>query len=478
MRTTFFGLEIGRKALMAQSRALDTTGHNIANANTQGYTRQEVILEASKPVKISAGYVGTGVEIAEVRRIRDEYIDLQIRTENKATGYWQSMSDTLSKVEVVLNEPSDSGLRSVMDKFWEGWQELSKNPESNAVRATVYQRGVSVAEAFNHMDRQLKDLQADIDGHIEVKVNEINSIATQIKDLNELIVRAEAQGNVQANDLRDQRDLLVEEMSSIIDIDMVEDKYGSISVTIGGRAIVSGGNLAKIGLKDDPANNNLKKLIWVDPKDGSNLGIDVRIGSGSIKGLIQSRDEIVGQEVMTRLNDMAKVFADELNVIHASGLGLNNVTGTNFFTFGDSTKPAGTITVNPVIENNLDLIAAKPATAGVEDNGDGSNALTIANLKQKELNFINGNSTTDDTFRSIASRIGIRGQEASRMVDNQELLIDQLHNKRDAISGVSLDEEMTNMIKFQHSYNAAARLITVMDEMIDTIVNRLGVVGR
>ncbi|MGI6227955.1 MAG: flagellar hook-associated protein FlgK, partial [Peptococcales bacterium] len=239
MRTTFFGLNIGAKGLAAQQRALDITGHNIVNANTVGYTRQDVVMQSDMPVKTSNGFMGSGVKITDVRRMRDNYLDLQFRTENKFKGYWGFKDNTLQKIEVILNEPSDAGLRSTMDKFWSAWEDLSRKPESSAVRTTVVETGQAVVETFNHMDRQFRELRDDIDNSINVNIRELNSIALQIKDLNYQIVKSEA-GGPKANDLRDKRDLLLDQMSEIVDIDVVEDKWGSTTVTIGGRAIVSG----------------------------------------------------------------------------------------------------------------------------------------------------------------------------------------------------------------------------------------------
>lgn len=582
MHTTFFGLNIGAKGLAAQQRALDITGHNIVNANTEGYTRQEVVMQSDTPVKTGNGFMGSGVKITDVRRMRDNYLDLQYRTENKAMGYWNFKDNTLQKIEVILNEPSDAGLRSTMDKFWAAWEDLTRAPESSAVRTNVIETGQAVVETFNHMDRQFRELRDDIDNTINVNIRELNSIASQIKDLNYQIVKGEAEGP-KANDLRDKRDLLLDQMSEIVDIEVVEDRRGSVTVTIGGRAIVSGNVVKKILGKQDVNNDDLTKVVWED-------GTEVRIRSGQMKGMLEARDELV-VDFMDKLDKMAYSFATRINEAHSQGFHLlsdssyliNNFQGITLGNKLDFTAPltlndsltlnidgepnsisingtfnnadelvehinaqldainakaynvdgaikfvsdngeitvdysgvagdlgfyltpgdgqyevivskipsffmvmdpnasfsAGNLAINTDIKDDVNLIAASgnPPYGGIENiKGDGSNALSIAQLKYDDT-LIEG-TTLDDYYRSETSKLGIKAREANRMVANQELVLSQLENKREMVMGVSLDEEMTNMIRFQHAYNSAARYITVVDEMLNTLINGLGTVGR
>lgn len=482
MRSTFFGLNIGYKALQAQQRALDVTSHNIANANTQGYTRQDVIMSASKPIKVLQGYVGTGVDIVEFRRIRDGFLDNQIRTENKALGEWEVRSDILSKLEVVFNEPSEeAGLRSVMDQYWEAWQQLTKNPESSAVRANVVQRGITLVDTFNHMDRLFHELQVDINKSISIRVDEVNSIGRQVRDLNEQIIKAEAAGQ-KANDLRDKRDLLMEQLSKIVDVDVVEDEFGAVNVSVGGYTLVSRGYLAELRFTDDDINPTNAKLEWVDPMSGNVLG-PARVKSGMLKGFIDMRDEVIGGSngYISKIGELAAGIAQEVNNLHRQGRDLNGDLGEDFFVTKDPLNPtfsAGNIAVNQNIVNDTNKIAAsKNNLPDPVIEGDNTNALAIAQLKNKKT-MNGGVASFDDFYRSAVGKLGVQSQEAERMVNNQSLLVDQLQNKREGISGVSLDEEMTNMIKFQHAYSAAARIINTMDEMLEVIVNRLGMVGR
>ncbi len=474
MRSTFFGLNIGVKALQAQQRALDVTSHNIANANTEGYTRQDAVMATSTPIKEFAGYVGTGVEITEFRRIRDQFIDLQLMTENKKLGEWEVKSDIMSKLEVIFNEPSESGLGTVLDDYWNAWQELSKNPESTAVRVTVVQRGLALADTFNHIHTQLTDLQKDINRTIATKVDGINSIAKQVSELNLHIVKAEADGS-NANDLRDKRDLLVEQLSEMVEVGVIEDSTGSVNITVGGRSLVYRDYVMEMKFTDNEIDPTAAILEWIEPYTKESQG-EINIKSGELYGYLNMRDETVAG-MMDSISELAESVASETNTLHNSGYGLDDNPGLDFFIRSDDTEPfsAWNIMVNPLLVEDETLVAAGKETPVLQ--GDGSNALEIAQLRYK-LIMGGGTTTFDDFYSSMVAQLGIEAQEAERMLENQELLTNQLMNKREAVSGVSLDEEMTNMIKFQHAYSAAARLITAMDEMLDTIINRLGVVGR
>lgn len=584
MRSTFFGLNIGYKGLQAQQRALDVTSHNIANANTQGYTRQDVLMTASQPIKVLEGYVGTGVDVAEIRRIRDGFLDLQLRTENKSLGEWEIKSNILGNLEVIFNEPSESSLRSVMDEYWESWQDLSKNPESTAVRETVMQNGITLADTFNHTDRQFADLQEDINQGISIKIDEINSIARQLKDLNGQIVKAESDG-AKANDLRDQRDLLVEQLSKIVDIGVVEDSLGAYNVTIGGSSLVNRAYINEIRYVDNEADPTASTIEWIDPLTGRSQGA-VNVKGGYLKGYMTMRDEVV-PGLRAEISELANRIATEVNNLHHNGYYADDQHGGDFFVKIDDNKPfsAGNIKISDEIKNDVSKIAAAAVTPVLD--GDGANALAIAQLRnitainrgiidppasvtgtsltepitvladanqlsltidgttktislsvsppdytldtlvaelqtqldaafgagvvevsrdgagsdQLKISSVSGSeyqgiydisgsaantlgietqykATFDDFYRSTVAQLGIYSMEAERMVENQTLLVGQLENKKEAISGVSLDEEMTNMIRFQHAYTASARVINTMDEMLELIVNRLGMVGR
>lgn len=479
--STFFGIEIGRRALMAQQRALETTSHNVANANTKGYSRQEAVLATTAPFSypgMGAGQVGTGVAVQSLRRIRESFLDAQFRNETKALGRWEVRRDTVEKLEAILNEPGDNGLSKLMDRFFAAWQELAKNPEGEAARSVVRQEGIALAEAFNHLAAQLNDLSADLTTSVGVRVNEVNSLARQIRDLNAQIVKAES-GNMAANDLRDRRDLLLDELAKVVPIQVEEDRYGAVTIVVRDHTLLSGQQVNELRF-----NPSTGEVSWADGAayaphlTGSNL-------YGSLEGLLEARDVLLS-EYRDRLDALAKKIAQAVNEQHGAGAGLDGSTGVDFFSF-DEEHPSVTIKVSDAILSDTQKIAAAatvidPVTGNPVQPapGDGSNALLIAQLKNGWDS--NGDGKIDvvfsDQYNSWVADLGVRGQEAARMVDNQELLTSQLDSRRQSVSGVSIDEELTNMVRFQQAYNAAARLITAVDEMLDALINRTGIVGR
>ncbi|MEH7504908.1 flagellar hook-associated protein FlgK [Neobacillus drentensis] len=480
MTSTFHSLELGKRGLAAQQAALATTGHNIANGNTTGYTRQRAEMQATRPVSIPGMQIqlGTGVGVNKIVRLREDYLDVQVRNENKSLGYWEAKSDTLTKVEELLNEPSDDGLAFTMDEFWKGWEELAKNPDSAAARAVVRQKGVAVTETLKHISESLDQMQGDLKLVIKTKTDSVNSLAAQIGSLNDQIARL-VPNNYEPNDLYDQRDVLIDQLSKIVDVKVSPPNKdtGVVDISVGGVALVSGKNANTLTV--DTSNG------IVDPANIKIGDTQVTLNSGELLGRIESYGILGGGAKSTiptikdNINNLAMTFADAVNTIHQSGMNLDNINGVSTtkvpFFVGTS---ANDLAVNPEIMNSLNLIAAaKEESAGQSSTGNGNNAQAIANIKFTSLHFPGTNSTTDDYYRNIIGQLGIDSQESQRMQSNSEVIIQQVDNRRQSVSGVSLDEEMANMIKFQQAYNASARMVTVMDQCLDKIINGMGRVG-
>ncbi|MEW6081178.1 MAG: flagellar hook-associated protein FlgK [Bacillota bacterium] len=464
MRSTFFGLETGRRALDAQRRALEVTSHNIANATTEGYSRQRVKFAATSPYTLpginqpsGALQLGTGVKIEEIRRMRDYFLDGQVRRESTSLGLWEKTRDLLSQVEVIFNEPSESGLRSVLERFWASWQDLGNNPESLSVRATVVKRGQAVADTFRHLWNQLTELQASLDREIAAQVSVINSLGAEIASLNMQIAGVSGSGQ-QANDLMDRRDRLLGELSRMTEVNVIQGPSDTITVFIAGGNLVSGNASNTLETRDGPGG---LKIYW--------KGLDVVFSprNGEVSAVLQVRDSTI-PGFKDHLNKMAIALRDRVNNLHREGRGLDGSTGLDFFV---PTAGASGIVLTSGILGDYNKIAASLSGSV----GDGSNALRIAQVSQEALL---DRTTPGDFYRSLVAELGVKSQEASRMSQNQRVLVNHLNDRRDSIQGVSLDEEMTELIRYQHAYAAAARLITALDEMIATIVNRLGLVGR
>ena len=467
MRSTFFGLEIGRRAIMAQRTALDVTSHNIANANTPGFSRQQAVMSATTPYPVpamqrgaGAGQLGTGVTVAEIKRIRDAFTDQQIRKETQELGRWATRRDLLSQVELIFNEPSDWGIREAMDLFWQSLQGLSQHPEDMSYRAVVRQRAMVLADAFQDARRQLLVLRADVNLGAGVKVEEINAIAQQIASLNSQIGKIIAVGDV-PNDLFDKRDRLLEQLAERVNICVTERHQGMISVNVGGALLVEGTTAFAMTARPKADNPELIEIVWERNQQ------PVLIESGILRGMLDFRDGDIPAYV-AKLDHLAAVLIDSINEVHKQGVDLLGHQGQNFFLGSD----AATITVDPLLED-LNRIAA----SRTGEKGDGSNARAMAELKH-ELLFNDGTANPGEFFGALIAALGVDTQQSQVRARNQEILVAHLQDRQEMVAGVSLDEEMTNLIRFQHAYNAAARVITAMDEAVDTIINRMGLVGR
>lgn len=472
MRTTFFGLETARRALMAQQLGLETTAHNIANANTPGYSRQVVQLQSTTPFSPPSllrpqipGQIGTGVGVGAIQRMRNAFVDTQVRQETSSLGRWETQRDLLMQVELIYNEPSESGIRNSLDAFWQSLQDLSLNPESGSARTVVLQRGQALADLLNHTYTQLKDLQSSVNDTIEVQVGEVNTYAKKIASLNRQIVEASSMGD-NPNDLMDQRDLLITELSKIVDVNVHTDKYNAATVTIGGIPLVEWDQVRE--LKAEPDADGKYQLKW------AKTGNPVEFHNGSLKGLLVMRDEQIDGHI-GMITNFSNTLVTEFNGVHSAGYGLDESQG-DFFEKIDTLDPN-----NPLFRVRTGLTENGIAASTIDGvpPGNGENASALAEVLNTTIYTIDSTSTTlRDYLSSNIAKLGVETQHALRMTDNQKALVGHLENRQEMVAGVSLDEEMVNMIKFQHAYNAAARILTGFDEMYDTIINRMGLVGR
>lgn len=470
MRSTFGGLEVGLRALRAHQLALDITGHNIANADTPGYSRQVANLTATRPYTIpslnkpaTAGQIGTGVVVEDILRMRDEFIDAQLRKENTSYGQWKARQSNLEQLEVILNEPSEDGIAAYLNKFWKNLQELSFRPDDMAIRSVIQQTAVVFTDMLRHTYSQLQTLQRDLDEQVQIIGSRINSLARQIAALNEEIGKVTAVGD-NPNDLLDKRELLVQELAGLVNISVQTDHLNRYTISISGSLLVSGDRSNALAFVGNPDREGFVDVVWAE------TGHRVDIRGGELKGLLEMRDEEVAF-YMNALNEFAATLIEEFNQIHAAGYGLNDSHGVAFF----SGTGAYDIGITSDIMNDLNNIAAS-VSIGTPGNGD--NAIRLARVINSDLLMNGGTATLADYYESLIVRLGINADKAKTMLENKEALIHHLENRQQAVAGVSLDEEMVNLIKFQNSYNAASRLITAMDEMLEILIANTGIVGR
>lgn len=549
MSSSFFGLNIAKSGLFASQRGLQVISHNISNANTEGYSRQRVDFVASSPDALPASYgtLGTGTDSLPVRQIRDDYLDYNFRGENAIYGEYSTRQDTFKIIEGIINEPSASGVTKLMDQFYSSLQELNKTPDSLTTRALVRQREVALVKGINSMAEAFKKQQADINFEVGVTVDQINGYSRQIAKLNEQIFSTELDGG-KANDMRDQRNLILDKMSEIAKISYFEDSQNQFHVAIQGHEIVNHFRAEQLTtvqrtVKAHPDDTDL--LVDVQWSDGSSF----QNQGGKLKGLMDMRDGITEDKkglpyYISTLNDFIDTMATELNNVHSSGFDLNKGTGTYMFTTGgmdtatyknylktaglngsaainvtenvlSGTTAAGltdlqkneliqtnmrniiknnpdftgkkiismdgqylvvdkmkatAVSISKDLDSNLNLFAASSTLGGVP--GNGVNALALADVRHNVSLYDWGSA--DDFLKTMTSNLGVDSQESIRVTTNQKVLLDNVTTRKDSLSGVSLDEEMAEMLKFQHAYNANAKILTTMDGLLDTIINRMG----
>ncbi len=549
MAGSFFGLNIAVRGLYTAQRNLDTVNHNINNTNTPGYSRQQSIQAASRPIALfdGTGMLGTGSDVTGVKRVRDEYLDFKYWSENISLGEWNAKQEVLSDIEVTFNEPSNSGFTTIMNDFFSSLQELAKDPSSAAVRALVKQRGVTLAKYFNSTAAHFESLQQDVNYRIQTKVEEINSYATQIQQLNRQIYISELDGNT-ANDMRDQRTLLVDKLSKIVNVEANEVVYGKLPdgsddvhfvITISGKALVDHFSISKLAVEqrtaaqkvNDEDIDNLYNVKWAD-------GNSLKVKGGELKGYLDVRDGNEGENgspdykgipyYQKKLNEFVRIFARAFNegyidtdgdkgfdlgeeggTGHADGYGYDtDVKGIRFFTMigtgkqavssADFLSGAPAITdpndtseanyeayheyvyncysqitaknfsVSEDILNNFNLIT----TSGVANEAGNIDALnSLLGLRRNADMFSEG--APEDFMKSLVATLGIDRQQAINYESNQNVIVTQITNRRLSVSGVALNEEMTNLVKFQQAYNASAKMIQTMGEVYNTLINKL-----
>jgi len=473
---SFSSYGIARSGLQASEWGLNVTGHNIANVNTTGYVRQQAILQTSQYRTISVGsntmQVGLGVDIQQTRQIRHIFLDNMYRRESTTLGYWKAKSETLQDIEAILAEPFGDGFQSVINQFWDAWHELSKDPQSLTTRALVRQRSESLVSHVNHLGEQLDAIQRNVNMQIKDCVSQVNEIAAQIAKLNTEIIKCEATGD-SANDYRDQRNLLVDKLCSLVDAEVTEMPDGQLAITLGGYFIVNRDKTSNL-YEARSSNDNRVSVPLFESTD-----MEVPLKNGMIKGLMDSNDLI--NDIRDRLNYLINSIATEVNKLHKSGktLDVPPEDGSDFFVPANPAFPIemGNLKLNPIFYGDDGL--NKIVTSVQGEGGDNSIALQIANLRHAEIMYDGSNVfSIDGYYQDVILKVGNYGTEAINIYENQQKLVQSADANRQAISGVSMDEEMSRMMKYKFSYDASSRVINIIDEMIETVISRMGLVGR
>ncbi|HTF99164.1 MAG TPA: flagellar hook-associated protein FlgK [Nitrospirota bacterium] len=530
---------IGRSALTANQTALAVTSNNIANANTLGYSREEVVLSVTRPESTASGYLGTGVSAVSIMRSFNRFIQMQLLGQQQNQGRSSAMDQTWGQVEALVNELQDTGLSTSLTDFFSAWNDVASAPESSTARTVLLQKASNLTRAASSIERSIVSTLGNTNSSITDDVKQINAIASQIAKYNTDITAAEAgQSTESANDLRDQRDEKLVELAKLVDYSTYEDPNGSITVTVGMRNLVSGSHVNTLSTTPNADGNPDLSL------DGINITQNVQ--GGDISGLIAARDGIQST-TLTSLRKLVASISQQINSLHSTGFGLDGSTGNDFFnplqlttlnntasatvstTITNQTAltldeytinftggnynvynkatgalvtsgayaAAGTTFVLPGISVTIsgavtasDSISVSPLTTAVSNfgvaltdpnsvaaastaagvPGDNATASAIAQLTDGAITNLGG-STFSDYYNGIVAAVGASRQATADVLTFDTNVLNQMQMQRDSVSGVSLDDEAANLIRFQRAYQAGAQVIKVADELLQTILN-------
>ncbi len=465
MPGTFFGINTALRGLEAQQTGLNVTGHNIANASTQGYSRQEVDLQASDPIDLpgnAAGQLGSGVDVADVKRAHDSFIQQQIIYQNGSQSSQQSLSDTLAQVSDVYNAPSAQGFGSLLSSYFTAWQGLANNPSDTPSRSVVIAQGTALATGFNAASSALTALQTNEDGKIAPLVTQVNTIAQSIATLNGQITAVSATGQ-SPNDLQDKRDALVNQLSQIVGIQYNETPQGAANISLrGGGSLVQGVTSFALSTVADASRPNATDIL-------DQNGRPVTVSDGQLGGAITARDKTI-QGQLDSLNTLASNVMSAVNAFHTANYDANGKPGEVFFT-GTS---AASMSVNAAVAADPAKVAAATSlsASGGPNPEDGSGALGTAQLQEKPAT--GQAATVQAQYAGTISALGVAAQQANVNADTGGLVLQHLQAQQSSVSGVSLNEEASNLLQYQQAYAASARVISMMDQTISDMIQQLG----
>ena len=468
MGSLFASLDIGRKSLQAHQLALQVTSNNMSNVNTPGYSRQHAVFQTDFSVETAAGLIGSGVRVKNIASARDQFIELRVAEETQHASEQEAMFNTLDQIQRIL--PSGSGgLQDGISRFFNSFSTLANNPESSALRNAVLSAAQNLATSFNGAARQLEETRSSVNRSIQDAVNKVNILASNVATLNQEIIVAEGGGS-QASGLRDQRQEYIKELSSLVDVRYYEAQDGAFYVSVaGGHSLVSGNTSQPLSAV--PVGIQGHSEVRSGVNNITNL-----ISGGEVAGFIEIRDETI-PTYLDDLDTLANTIINQVNTQHGSGTDLLGNAGVNFFNptpvpSAPLVLPAGAarnFSVNAALVADARLVAAGQSGEA----GDNANALALAGLAAAKT-LSGGTETFAEGFASLLFRVGTDTQGAKRTLDAQSAVLTQLENQRDSTSGVSLDEEALDLVRFQRAYQAATKFISTVDQLTEEIIAAFG----
>lgn len=464
-------MDVGKRSMMNSQTALQTTGHNIANKNTEGYSRQRVELQTADPIGHGKTRVGMGSKTAEVTRTNNSYLEKQIGKEQANLGYFNGKSDAMTRVEQVYNEQANKGLNQFVTDFFNSFREFANNPESLATRTQVKETAEFLTADFKRVNNQLKEIQKDIDVQVASNVDSINQITKEIASLNDKIQLVQSSGGP-ANDERDRRDHLIKQLGEKINIRWAEGDGGAVTITAGNTAVLVAGSDAKtLETRSTPGNDGKSEgsfdVFYRNSNEATPLNVTRQLTGGAVGGLLEVRDNTIGN-LLDQTDEMAYSIGSSVNELHTRGFDSYDRQGGNFFKMPISVKgAAANLEISLAISRDPMKIASAQNPGSP---GDNRVATAISQLQFENV-MPNKKATVDEFYNSMVGEVGIQARKSFMSQESQKGIVDQLKNIRESISGVSLDEETTKLIEYQKAFDASARLIRTADEMFDTVLN-------
>ena len=462
-------MNTGRSGMVAAKAAIATTGHNVANANTVGYSRQKVETSTGRPESIGGNAViGTGTSIRRVDRVNDEYIEKQLRNSGRELAHMEEKDLVLKQTEDVFNEMGGEGLNRLMSRFFNEFRKLGNEPNNEAIRESVREASQAMCNDFHRLRSEVEDVRKHIDARIEGNCGEINALAVEIKDLN-MKIKTTEMGGAHPNDLYDSRDMALKKLATYMDLSMHKDGEGNYIVDVKGVGpLVAGPVTTEFNVFRSGADGQGKPEAAYDVKTSASAAgvVTHQVKGGKLGALLQTRDETLST-ILDRLDELAVNVSSSVNGIHSQGFTRNGEQGIDFFSpVTQKERAAEFIDLSDHVKDSVNNIA----TAAVPD-APGDNRVAIAISGIQSMHLLNeGKATMDDFFNSIVSDVGVASARNKSAMNQQKDINTQLGKMRDQISGVSIDEETTNLLQYQHAFDASAKVIQVADEMLKTVL--------
>jgi flagellar hook-associated protein 1 FlgK len=488
----FSTLNTANSALSAQQRAMEVTGQNVANVNTDGYSRQRVDLQSVGGTPVPAMYsvsnqVGSGVDSDTVIRIRDAFLEAQAQVSHAGVADLTVQSGTLSQVEQAFREPGTSGIQAQMTNFWAGFSDVANNAKDVGARTQLLERAQTLVAGLHSTMGTLDSQWSQSHDSVQTLLTDVNATTAQIADLNQSILRA-TQSKLNSNELQDKRDSLVVHLAEQVGATATQMDDGTLNVVVSGMTLVSGSNAINLALTGAHAAGD---LTAVPPTAAAPTIVtvpgnaQVRVG-GSAAGQLTTMGTII-PDYQKQLNAVAQQLADQVNTVHATGYDLTGTAGGALFddgSGGTAAVTAANIGVAVTDPKKLAVAGLSPSAAGGTQNPDGtwtkvsSDHDTADKLYQLRLGLLQPDGSyadgADADYRKMIVALGVQSATATDSLTTRSVVSTQVDASRESTSGVNIDEEMTNMLQFQHAYSAAGQVVSTIQSMMDTLINMVG----